>query len=352
MRPGVRSFSLGELIDLLGGELVGSREARVVQVAPLDTAGPEHISFLVGEAYRKALSASRAGVVVMRRGADVPERACILTDNPYAYFVRVAQLLNPAPEVEPSVHPLASVHPNARVAASAQIGPFASIEAGAQIGERVRVGPGCRIGADAAIGDDSNLHANVSVYADCIVGQRAVLNAGCVVGSDGFGGALDDGRWLKMPHIGRVVIGDDVDIGANTTIDRGAMADTIIGDGVKLDNLVQIGHNVRVGDHTTIAGCAGVAGSTWIGAHCVIGGAAMLMGHLRLADRVQITAGTAVMSSIDVPGRYSGIYPASEHRAWLKSAAGLRRLGGAGGKGRKNSGLRPQRTEEDHDNAD
>lgn len=256
-------------------------------------------------------------------------------------------MLNPDPEPEGSVHASAFVHAEARVAASAEIGPFVSVDRGACIGERVRLGAGCRIGAHAAIGDDSRLHANVCVYAHCVIGMRAVINAGAIVGSDGFGGALDHGRWIKMPHIGRVLIGDDVEIGANTTIDRGAMADTVICDGVKLDNQIQVGHNVYIGAHTTIAGCTGIAGSTRIGAHCVIGGAARFTGHLELAERVHVSAGTFVTRSIDKPGRYSGVYPMSDHRRWLKSAARVRRLGEAGSPPRGDSGTR----QEDDDNA-
>ena len=191
----------------------------------------------------------------------------------------------------------------------------------------MRIGPGCRIGANARVGEHSYLHANVTIYDCCIIGKRAVMNAGCVIGADGFGGALDEGRWLKMPHIGRVVIGDDVEIGANTTIDRGAMADTVIEDGVKLDNQIQIGHNVRIGAHTSVAGCAGIAGSAQIGARCVIGGAARIQGHVHLADGVQISGASVVTRSIEAAGRYSGFYPLSEHREWLRGAVKVRRLG-------------------------
>ena len=330
MRAAARSISLGDLIDRLGGELRGSRETRIVQVAPLDSAGSEHLSFLGSDAYRGALQSSRAGAVVVRAESGVSGRTLILAANPYAYFIRAAALLNPDPDVVAGRHPMAAIHPEAEIAASAEIGPFVSIERGARIGERVRLGPGCRIGANAQIGDDSWLHANVTVYAYCRIGCRAVVNAGAVIGADGFGGVFDEGRWLKMPHVGRVVIGDDVEIGANTTIDRGAMADTVIGDDVKLDNQIQVGHNVVIGAHTTIAGCTGIAGSTRIGEHCIIGGAAIVTGHLKLADRVVVSAGTAITRSIDRPGRYTGIYPSSEHRAWLRSAVGVRRLGEGG----------------------
>jgi UDP-3-O-[3-hydroxymyristoyl] glucosamine N-acyltransferase len=329
MGPVPRTYFLSELIRLLGGELRGSGDVLIRQVAPLDSAGPEQIAYFASDAHRHALRTTHAAALIVRDEAiaALAGRSCVVTPNPHAYFVRVASLLHPQPALSPGVHALASVHAAARVAASAEVSAFATVGEGAEIGERVFVGPGCHIGAGARVGDDSRLHANVTLYDRCIIGKRGVMNAGCVIGADGFGGALEGERWLKMPHIGRVVIGDDVEVGANTTIDRGAMTDTVIEDGVKLDNQIQIGHNVRIGAHTSIAGCAGIAGSARIGAHCVIGGAAMIAGHLQIADRVQISGGTVVASSIDKPGRYTGVYPSSEHRAWLKGAARVRRLG-------------------------
>jgi len=348
MRPAARSFSLGELVDRLGGELLGDRAQRVEQVAPLESAGPEHIAFLGRDAYRGVLEKSRAGAVVVSLDVPVVDRTFIRASNPYAYFVRVAGLLNPDPDIVPGVHPMAYVDASAEVAATAQIGPFVTIGAGARIGDRVRLGPGCRIGAYAEIGDDTWLHDNVTVYTHCRIGKRVVINAGAVIGSDGFGGVLDQGRWLKMPHVGRVVIGNDVEIGANTTIDRGAMDDTVLSDGVKLDNQIQVGHNVHIGAHTTIAGCVGIAGSTHIGEYCVIGGAAMILGHLEIADRVAVSTGTVVMGSIDKPGRYTGIYPAAEHRAWRKGAVAVRKLGQDGNQGRKR-GRRANEAENNND---
>lgn len=345
MSPSPRAYRLDEVIAALGGELRGAPDVEVTQVAPLESAGPRDIAYLGSRAYRHALASSRAGALVVdhQTAAAIGPRACIVVPNPHAYFIRVAWLLNPPPAPRPGIHALACVHAGAHVAASAEVAAFASVGEDARIGERVRIGPGCHIGDRATIGDDAQLHANVVVYPRCVIGRRAVLNAGAVVGADGFGGALENGRWLKMPHIGRVVIGDDVEIGANTTIDRGAMADTVIEDGVKLDNQIQIGHNVRIGAHTSIAGCAGVAGSAHIGAHCVIGGAAMIGGHLRIADGVQISAGTLIAGSIDKPGRYTGIYPMSEHRDWLRSATALRRLGAAGrGKARARAAWPPE----------
>jgi len=323
-----RAYRLSELVDRLGGDLRGSGDVLIRQVAPLESAGPEEIAYLGSAAYQRVLSKTRAAALIV--GSDavvVAGRPCVVVPNPHAYFVRVAWLLNPQHPAQPGIHPLASVHPLAQIAHSAEISAFVTVNEGARIGERVRISAGCCIGADVVIGSDSQLHANVTVYDRCVIGMRAVMNAGCVIGADGFGGALDDNRWLKMPHLGRVVIGDDVEVGANTTIDRGVMVDTVIEDGVKLDNQIQIGHNVRIGAHTTIAGCVGIAGSARIGAHCIIGGAAMIAGHLHLADRVQISGGTLVMTSIETPGRYTGVYPASEHRAWLRGAVAVRRLG-------------------------
>jgi len=350
MRPGTRAVSLGELIDALGGELSGERSLVVRQVAPLASAQPDQIAYLENDAYRDALRVTRAGAVVLRKGARRPSGAYIISAHPYAYFIRVAALLNPEPEMRPSVHALASIDPTASVDPSVQIGPFVSVGANAFVDARVRIDAGCRIGAHARIGADSRLHANVTIYDHCVVGRRVVLNAGCVIGADGFGGTMQDGRWLKMPHVGRAVLGDDVEIGANTTVDRGAMADTVIGDGAKLDNQIQVGHNVQIGAHTSIAGCTGIAGSARIGAYCVISGGARIIGHIQLADRVHVSVGTVVTRSILVPGRYSGIYPTSEHRAWLRGAVQVRRLGEKGqtaGRSRHEGG--PESTKEETD---
>lgn len=344
------AIGLGELVEKLGGELHGDEAIVIRQVAPLDTAGPENIAFLASAARSRAMQRCRAGAIVVGPGVTRVDGAYIVAANPYAYFIRIAALLNPGPRLRPSTHRFAVVHDTAQVASSAEVGPFVTIDEGACIGERVRLGPGCRIGAHARVGDDSTLHANVSVYPRCVIGARAVLNAGAVVGADGFGGAMEDGRWLKMPHIGRVVLGDDVEVGANTTIDRGAMADTVIGDGVKMDNQIQVGHNVRIGAHTSIAGCAGIAGSATIGAYCVIGGGAIVLGHLTVADHVQISAGTVVTGSIRAAGRYSGIYPVAEHRAWLRSAVSVRRAGTADRHDRKTNTLmheQPDKTDDD-----
>jgi UDP-3-O-[3-hydroxymyristoyl] glucosamine N-acyltransferase len=343
MNSTARTFQLRELVARFGGELRGPGEVRIRQVAPLDAAGPEEIAYLARSAFRKAAAGTGAGaLIVAERDADRFDRPRIVVADPHAYFIKVAALLNPAPEPQAGVHPMAWVHPQAQVAPSAEVAAFVSIGAGAWIGEGVRLGPGCRIGAHARIGEHSRLHANVTIYDHCIVGRRAVMNAGCVIGSDGFGGALENGRWLKMPHIGRVVIGDDVEIGANTTIDRGAMADTVIEDGVKMDNLIQIGHNCRIGAHTTIAACAGIAGSAHIGSGCMIGGASRIVGHVHIADGVHVSPATVVTRGIEAPGRYTGIYPFSEHREWLRGAVQLRRLSETGEAAKERSRPRPK----------
>jgi UDP-3-O-[3-hydroxymyristoyl] glucosamine N-acyltransferase len=226
----------------------------------------------------------------------------------------------------PGVHPSAAVHPSAHVAPSACIGPLAVIGAHAVIGESTSIAGGSNIGEHVHIGRTCLLYANVTIYHDCVIGDRVILHAGAVIGADGFGIAMEAGRWHKIPQIGRVCIGDDVEVGANTTIDRGALDDTVIEEGVKLDNQIQIGHNCRIGAHTAIAGCAGIAGSTRIGRYCRIGGSAMIGGHLEIADHVEFGGATAVPKSILKPGTYTAVYPMSTHQDWLKNAAHIRHL--------------------------
>jgi UDP-3-O-[3-hydroxymyristoyl] glucosamine N-acyltransferase len=241
-------------------------------------------------------------------------------------MARASALLTPERRPAPGVHAHASVHPEARVAADAHVDADSVVGAGAMIGARAVIGPGCTVGDRAAVGEDSVLHARVSVYPDCVVGARCVLHAGVVVGADGFGFAEEAGRWIKVPQVGRAVLGDDVELGANTCIDRGALGDTVVEDGVKMDNLIQVGHNVVVGAHTAIAACAGIAGSTRIGRHCKIGGAAMIHGHISICDHAVVAAGTMVRRSIETPGVYDGFFPALPHREWVKNLAHFNRL--------------------------
>src|SRR5690349_8408188 len=322
-----RTYRLGEIVAKLGGELIGDPDAEIRRIATLESAGAGDLGFLSHARYRKQLRSTRASAVILARdqraATSLPR---ILCDDPYAYYARAAQLFSPEGRPAPGIHARAVVDAEAEVPASATVGPGSHIGRGARLGERVVVGANCTIGEEARIGEDGRLGPSTTIYPRCLIGKRVVIHAGAVIGADGFGMAPEEGRWIKIPQTGRVVIGDDVEIGANTTIDRGALEDTIIEDGVKLDNQIQIGHNVRIGAHTAMAGCAAVAGSTRIGKHCAIGGAARIVGHLEIADHVTISAATVVTKSIKRPGAYSGVFPAAPSREWAKTVANLRSL--------------------------
>ena len=307
------SLHLAQFIAVLGGQLQGDPELPIDRLAPLEAAGPRELSFLSNPRYQPQLAASRAACVIVAPAlADVARArgACIVTDDPYLYFARATQLWKQhhRPPVAAGIHPSAVVDSTATVHPSASIGPLCVVERGAHIGA------------------DTVLKSRVTVGEDCHIGQRCILHAGVVIGADGFGFAPHGGAWVKIEQLGAVRIGDDVEIGANTCIDRGALQDTVIEDGVKLDNLIQIGHNVRIGKHTAMAGCAGVAGSTTIGAHCTIGGAANILGHLTLADHVHVSVATVVSHSIARPGHYTGIFPMDDNPKWEKNAATLKQL--------------------------
>ncbi len=321
-------YSLREIVSKLGGELVGDGEIAITRVASLANAETGHISFLSDSKYRSLLTETKASAVILASAhRDETTLPRIVTDNPYAYFAKISELLNPAPEIQPGIATSAVVNETATIPASCTIGANAVIGAGVVLGEHVVIGPGCVIGDNVTIGSDSRLEANVVVYHGCIVGSHCHLFAGVVIGADGFGYAEDDGRWVKIPQVGRVVLHDHVDIGANTTIDRGALDDTVIEEGVKLDNLIQIGHNCRIGAHTVIAGCVGIAGSARIGRHCKIGGAAMILGHLQIADGVTISPGSMITRTITQPGTYTALMPFQAHEDWLRTAASLRHIG-------------------------
>ena len=327
MQQGQPGYRLCELVERFGGELRGDPELLIRQVATLETAGAGQISFFSNIRYRKQLEQTRAAAVIVPADvADAVTCSRIVCKDPYAYFARVSVLLNPPAAVAPGVDPSASIHPTAKVAQSARIGAFASIGPRAQVGEGTLVEAGVCLGENSVVGRDCRLYSGVVVYHDCVIGQRVILHSGVIIGADGFGLAWDAGRWNKIPQIGRVVIGDDVEIGANTTIDRGALDDTVLEEGVKLDNQIQIGHNCRIGAHTAMAGCAGIAGSTRVGRYCRIGGGAIIAGHLEIADRVEIAGGAAVPKSILQPGTYSSFLPAAPHREWLRTAAHIRHL--------------------------
>lgn len=318
---------LEEIVSRLGGELVGDANAQVSRVATLQNAGPGDLSFLSHARYRSHLQFTRATAVILppseRDAIAIPR---IISDDPYFYFAQVARLFLPLDTVAPGIHATAVVEADAIVAPSAHIGPGVYVGHQARIEERVVIGPNCSIGDDAVVAEESRLHANVTLYSQCRLGRRNIVHSGAVIGADGFGMALKNGVWHKIPQTGKVIIGDDVEIGANTTIDRGALDDTVIENGVKLDNQIQVGHNVRIGEHSAFAGCVGIAGSARIGRRCTVGGGAIILGHLEIADDVHIAAATLVTKSIPRSGNYAGAYPFGEQRSWARSAAALRHL--------------------------
>lgn len=320
--------SLGDIVERFGGELAGDPGLRVRQVATLETATPDTIAFFANERYLAQLKATRAGAVIvglsLRGKLDMPH---IIAANPYAYFARVSALFNPLQAPEAGFHPAAVIDPRARLGAGVHVGPHAVIGADAEIGDGCSIGAGSYIGEGVSIGAKGVIYPNVTIYRDCILGDRVIVHSGVVIGADGFGIAMEDERWIKVPQIGRVRVGHDVEIGANTTIDRGAIDDTVVEEGVKLDNQIQVGHNVRIGAHTAIAACVGIAGSSRIGRYCRIGGASGIAGHLSIADHVEISAHTLVTKSITEAGTYTGAYPFESNRDWRRNAASLRKLG-------------------------
>ncbi len=320
-------FSLAELVGCLGGELVSDTGVIVRQVATLARAQADHISFFTDSRYRSQLRITHAGAVILGAAErDATPLPRIVVDNPAVYLARVVALLNPPVLPQAGIHPSAAVDPSARIDRSVAIGAFVQIGKNVRLGQCVVIRDGCSVGDDVHIGDGSVLYPRVTIYPGCVIGDRVILHAGTVIGADGFGLAQEEGQWIKIPQIGGVVIGNDVEIGANTTVDRGALDDTVIEEGVKLDNLIQVAHNVRIGAHTAIAGCVGIAGSAKIGRHCTIGGAAGILGHLDIADHVHISAKTLVTKSISQPGIYTANMPFAPHKVWLRSAAHLRHL--------------------------
>ncbi|HEY5764005.1 MAG TPA: UDP-3-O-(3-hydroxymyristoyl)glucosamine N-acyltransferase [Rhodocyclaceae bacterium] len=323
-RRATPGYRLSELAARLGGTVVGD-DVLVSCVAPLESADAEAISFLANPKFRRHLDSTQAGAIIIApKHADATSRPRILHDNPYACYARVVALLNPPERPAPGAHPTAVI--GSAVPASAAIGAGAVIGTEVEIGECVVIGANAVIGNRVVVGEGSFIDSGVVVRHDCRIGQRAIIHSGAVIGADGFGFAKDGDDWVKIPQVGRVVIGDDVEIGACTSIDRGALDDTRIGNGVKLDNQIQIAHNVTIGDYTAIAGCVGIAGSTKIGARCTIGGAAMIIGHLELCDGVHVSAGTLISKSIRKPGHYTGVFPVDSHESWLHNAAQLRNL--------------------------
>jgi UDP-3-O-[3-hydroxymyristoyl] glucosamine N-acyltransferase len=324
LRP---QYSLSELVARLGGQIQGDATTQITQVATLEHAGAGQIAFLANSKYRKQLEATAASaVIVTEADAEATQLPCIISNNPYSYFAKLSALLNPPTKYAAGIHPSAVVGEGAKIAPSVYIAANVVIGAGAKIGAGGVIMEGCSVGAGTVLGDNARLYPNVVIYHNCQIGHNFIGHSGAVIGSDGFGLAMEAGRWLKIPQIGRVVIGDDVEVGANTTIDRGALDDTVIEDDVKLDNQIQVAHNVRIGSHTAIAGCVGIAGSTVIGRYCQLGGSAMILGHLQIADKVVISAGTLISKSVRESGTYTAIFPFSETHEWRKNAVHLRRL--------------------------
>ena len=318
---------LGEIADHIGADLHGDAGACISHLATLSGAGAEDISFLANPAYLGQLAQSRAGAVIL-----APEHAerfagnRLISRRPYVDWARVASLLHPAPQPRPGIDSTAVVQSSSEIADTAQVGPLVSIGANCRIGERVMIGPGCVIDDEVEIGADCRLIARVYLGRGTRLGERVQIHPGAVIGADGFGLALDHDHWIKVTQVGAVEVGNDCEIGANTTIDRGAIENTVLEDDVRLDNQVQVAHNVRIGAHTAIAGCVGIAGSTSIGRYCMIAGASGIGGHLRICDKVVITAMSTVLESIDQPGHYGSGIPSRQHLAWKRILVRLGQL--------------------------
>lgn len=324
------SVRLSDITKALGGELLGP-DVDVQRLSPIETAGPGSLSFVSHPRFGRLMDATSASALIVSpslAAAAGARGSCIVTPDVYPYFARLTQFWKSQATASPpaGVHPTAVIHPTAAVGADVVVGPYVVIGSGACIGARVRLDAHVSVGAGAEVGEASHLYPQVTLGDRCCIGARAVVHAGVVIGADGFGFALHQGTWLKIEQLGAVRIGDDVEIGANTCIDRGALDDTVIGNGVKLDNLVQIGHNVQIGAHTAMAGCVGVAGSARIGAHCTVGGGAVVLGHLTLADHVHISAASVVTRSLHKPGQYTGVFPLDDNASWEKNAATLKQL--------------------------
>ena len=322
-----QTITSGDLVKKLGGELIGDSNILINSVASLESAHKNSIAFFNNPKYLDLLKTTKAAVVIIDRG-NLPDRSgtSIVIDNPYLYFAKVSQLLNPSKSLKKEVHKSAIIHPSCKLGLDIYVGPNVVIDENVSIDDDVVIHAGSMIEADSVIGKASVIHPHVVIKANTILGKNCTLYAGCVIGSDGFGYAKDDNKWIAIPQTGRVILGDNVDIGSNSTIDRGTLDDTIISSGVKVDNLVQIGHNCMIGENTIIAGCVGIAGSAKIGKNCAIGGAAMILGHLSITDDVTISPGSMITRSIKTSGTYTALMPFQDHEAWLKTAAKIRRL--------------------------
>jgi UDP-3-O-[3-hydroxymyristoyl] glucosamine N-acyltransferase len=322
-----KNYALRDITEELGGRIVGDDMTIISSVSSLKNAKSGDICFINDAKYQKELANCNASAIVMREiDAELSSLARVIVDNPYAYFAKLSAFLNPTAVATLGIALSAVVDLSAKVPSSCSVAALTVIGKNVVLGENVIIGSGCVIENDVVIGANTQLESNVTIKHHCFVGQSCHIFSGAVIGSDGFGYAEEAGRWLKIPQVGRVVIHDNVDVGANTTVDRGALDDTIIEEGVKLDNLIQIGHNCVIGAHTVIAGCTGIAGSAKVGKHCKIGGAAMILGHLEIADHVTISPGSMITRSLATPDTYTALMPFQTHKAWLNTAAKIRHL--------------------------
>lgn len=322
-----RQYSLAEIANLLGGKVLGDDATRIHHVASLASAKEGDIAFINDSKYIKSIATCQASAFVLReKDQDATDLPRIIVENPYAYFAKISTLLNPPEVIENGVASSAVVNKSANISATCCIGEQVYIGANVTLGEHVVIKHGSIIEDGTSIGAHTIIESNVTIKRFSMIGQHCHIFSGAVIGSDGFGYAEEHGKWLKIPQVGQVIIHDHVDVGANTTIDRGALDNTIIEEGVKLDNLIQIGHNCVIGAHTVIAGCVGIAGSAKIGRHCKIGGAAMILGHLEIVDHVTISPGTMITRSIRKADTYTALMPFQTHESWLTTAAKIRQL--------------------------
>ena len=321
------AISLGELAEQFSCELIGDPRIEVSRLGTLAGAGADSLSFLSSDAYKKQLPSTKAAAVVLRADdADDCPVAALVSDDPYASYARMAAVVSPPPAYEPGIHPSAVVAESATVASSAHVAANAVIEDRAVIGENTYVGPGAVVGPGCTVGSDCRILANATLVRDVTAGDRCIFHPGAVLGSDGFGNAMTPDGWFKVQQVGGVRIGSDVEIGACTTVDCGAIEDTVIGNGVRIDNQVQIGHNVHIGDHTAMAAGVGIAGSTHIGSRCLIAGMVGIAGHIEIVDNVTILGKCMVSKSLTKPGAYASMFPVEEARTWSRRVASLRRL--------------------------
>ena len=321
------AISLGELASKFDCELRGDAAVVIARVASLHNASPDSVSFLSGVAFKRELAGTRAAAVILRAAdADECPTACLVNDNPYACYARIAGYLNPPPPIEAGVHDSAVVSANAKVATTAQVAANATIDDDAEVGEHCFIGPGCFVGSGCRVGTGSRLLANVSLVRNTVVGERCLIHPGAVIGCDGFGNAMTPDGWVKVPQLGKAIIGNDVEIGANTAIDLGALGDTVIENGVHIDNLVHIAHNCKIGEHSAIAAQCGFAGSTTVGKRVMFAGQVGIVGHISICDDAIINGKAVVSKSITKPGIYSSSFPSELVKEWNQKVARFRRI--------------------------